>query len=1502
MFEYLMPRLVMPYFEGTLLDRTCAGAVARQIEYGRQLGVPWGISESCYNAKDVEGTYQYRAFGVPGLGMQRGLGDDVVVAPYASILALSVDPQRATVNMRRMVGRSWLGSYGFYEAIDFTATRIEAGEAEAVVRAFFAHHQGMSLLALDMAVFGPQMQRRFLSNPDLRAAALLLQERIPKTNALMYPHEREAQVSRRIPNQAGEPIMRRFTNPNTLIPEVHLLSNGRYHVMVSTAGAGYSRYKDLAITRWREDPTSESFGVFCFISEPQSQHGWSNTFQPTLRAGRKYEAVFTPGCAEFRRQDDKIETHTEIAVSIEDDVEIRRIRLTNRSDRARSLVVTGYAEVVLAPGLTDEIHRTFSNLFVQAEIVPDQGAILMTRRPKSADENPPWMFCMMPAVGGESGPCTYETDRERFIGRGRRIRQPAALDSTGPLSGSTGTILDPCAALRRNVELGSDGATQLDMIIGVATTRVEALALIAKYQDHRMADRVLQTAPTHSRTLLGSMGPNEGKARHYEQLASAVIFAGKTFRAPASIIRRNRKGQSELWRFGISGDLPIVLLRMADADKLQLVQDLLEAHAFWRTRGLPTDLVIWNEDSSGYRRVLGDQIQELIAAGTETQLIDKQGGVFLRNIDVFSEEERVLLQAVARIVIRDADGSLAEQLERWMMPKMPSRALMLAPARQTPARKRPFKSSPSPREDLSFANGTGGFTRDGREYIIDLPPGRHTPAPWVNVIANPRLGTVVSESGSAYTWFGNAQQCRLTPWNNDPVSDPSGEVIYIRDEESGRFQSPLPWPCTSDTAYVCRHGFGYSVFEHSEDKLVSELKTYVAVNAPVKFLSLKIKNISDRSRTISIFASADLVLGDLRSRFSMHVVTELEPLTGAILARNSYSEQFSGSVAFFDCSETKRSISGDRTECLGRNGDPSAPAAIRLRQLSGRLGPGLDPCAAMQTKVKLEAGAEREIVFILGAGSSCAEATALIQRYRGVGAARVALEEVWRFWKETLGVIYAETPDSGLNVLMNGWLPYQVLSCRMWGRSGFYQSGGAYGFRDQLQDSMAILHQLPDLSRQHLLRCAGRQFVEGDVQHWWHPPTMRGVRTKCSDDYLWLPFAVCRYVSFTGDTGVLDEKIPFLTGRSLNEDEETDYDLPGISDQTGTLFEHCKRAIKNGLKFGAHGLPLMGGGDWNDGMNRVGHLGLGESVWLGFFLYDVLSQFAPMARQYGDVAMADECLAAAGEIADRIEKHAWDGKWYLRAWFDSGKLLGSARNTECRIDSLPQAWAIIAGVGDPARRRLALDAVWKQLVCPDLQIIQLLAPPFDHTKVDPGYIKGYPPGVRENGGQYTHGAVWTALAFALAGRSEQVEELVSMLNPVNHATDPAGVERYKVEPYVLAADIYSQSPYAGRGGWTWYTGSAGWFLRLLHEVILGLDRRVDHLHFRPRVPSSWTRFTLHYRYFQTFYHLVYTQDLSYQGPIRLVLDGQTLADETLCLINDRLEHTVEVLFGPVEGE
>jgi len=853
-------------------------------------------------------------------------------------------------------------------------------------------------------------------------------------------------------------------------------------------------------------------------------------------------------------------------------------------------------------------------------------------------------------------------------------------------------------------------------------------------------------------------------------------------------------------------------------------------------------------------------------------------------------EERILLQTVARAIVTDSRGMLADQINRRSLAE--STVPLFTPTRTDRAEAPAVVALP--RHDLLFFNGLGGFTPDGREYIITTTHDQVTPAPWVNILANPHFGTVISESGSAYTWAENAHEFRLTPWYNDSVSDASGEAFYLRDEERGHIWSPMPLPSRGATPYVTRHGFGYTVFEHTERGIRSEVWVYVAMDASIKFTVLKVRNEAGRSHRLSATGYAEWVLGDLRPKTTMHVITEIDPVTGAFFARNPYNTEFPARTAFFDVDEATRTVSGDRTEFLGRNGTLASPAAMTRLRLSGRVGAAMDPCAAIQVSFELADGQEREIAFRLGVGRDAEDAGNLVHRFRGSDAARGALEAVWQYWQHTLGEVNVETPDQSLNVLTNGWLLYQTLACRLWARSGFYQSGGAFGFRDQLQDLMALIHTEPRLVREHLLLAAGRQFPEGDVQHWWHPPQGRGVRTHCSDDYLWLPLAMCRYVRSTGDYGVWDEPIHFLQGRPINANEDSYYDLPGRSQKAASLYEHCTRAILRGLNYGEHGLPLMGSGDWNDGMNMVGAEGKGESVWLGFFLYDVLMQFTEVARRRGDHPFAERCRAEAAQMRRNIEQHGWDGGWYRRAYFDDGSPLGSMSNPECRIDSIAQSWSVLSGAGDAKRAHMAMEAADQRLIPRDQALIQLLDPPFDKSDLNPGYIKGYVPGVRENGGQYTHGAIWMAMAFAQLGDSRRAWELMAMINPVNHARSPEAMATYKVEPYAVAADVYALSPHTGRGGWTWYTGSAGWMYRLIMESLLGLRLTVDRLSFAPLLPADWEGFTVHYRYRETVYHIAVLRRQVGDGATGVTVDGAPQQDTTITLVDDHQEHTVEV--------
>lgn len=1509
MFEYLMPLLVMPSYENTLLDQTYRVVVKRHIEYGKLRGVPWGISESGYSMTDANLIYQYRAFGVPGLGFKRGLTEDLVVAPYASALALMVAPDVACSNLQQMAKDGFMGPYGFYEAIDFTPSRLPRDQSSTIVQSFMAHHQGMTFLSLLYVLKDRSMQRRFLSDPAFRATELLLQEKITKT-APFYPHAAEVTAPLwRVGMREEQEPTRAFDTPDTPIPEVHLLSNGRYSVMVTNAGGGYSRWKDIAITRWHSDPTCDLYGTFIYIRDQISGEFWSAGYQPTLREPDVYTASFQESTARFWRQDNNIDSQVEIVVSPEDDVEIRSLNITNRSWDRREIDITSYAEAALADPAADASHPAFSKLFVETEIIPSRRAILCHRRSRSREEKNPWMIHLL--TTGEIADISYETDRMKFLGRGRTAADPAALRESS-LSGSDGTVLDPVVAIRCRLALEPGKGASLHFITGIAETRDACLQLIEKYQDIRMAERVSDMAWTHGQMVLRQLNATEEEIQRYEHLASAIIYPTYTWRASPSVLMSNTSGQSGLWGYGISGDHPIVLLRIGDRSSIPLARQLITAHAYWRLMGLTVDLLIWNEDSSDYRQLLQDEIMGMIGSSPEAALLDRPGGIFVRRAEQISDEAKVLMQTVARAIIVDSLGGLEDQLDLRFCPVI-NIPLLEAGRMHYEEAYRPYEEASVEREarvetsgegsgvgngeGLIYWNGLGGFTPDGREYIIKIPPGATTPAPWVNVIANPGFGSIVSESGSSCTWSENSHEFRLTPWYNDPVTDISGEALYIRDEETGRFWSPTVFPARGSTPYTSRHGFGYSVFEHIENGIRSELWVYVAVDAPVKLMVLKLRNESNRPQKLSATCYIELVLGELRSKNAMYIVTEVDPRTGALLARNPYNREFPDRVVFLDTNVTSRSVTGDRTEFLGRNGTMSNPLALARVRLSGRVGAALDPCAACQVKFDLAEREEREIIFTFGIGGDRNDARSLVQRFRGSGPARNALEAVWDYWNRTLGVVYVETEDKSLDMLANGWLMYQTLSSRLFAKAGYYQSSGAYGFRDQLQDIMALLFARPDLAREHILRCASRQFLEGDVQHWWLPHSGRGVRTRISDDYLWLPYVVHQYITATGDMGVLDVGVHFLEGRPLKPEEDSYYDLPVVSERTGTLYEHCKRSIEWGLKFGSHGLPLMGSGDWNDGMNRVGFPGKGESVWLAFFLYDVLIKFFELAVRRGDRSFSELCVGEAAKLRRNIEDHGWDGDWYLRAYFDDGQPLGSLINTECKIDSLPQSWSVFSGASDPERSRMAMDAVDRLLVKRDGALIQLLDPPFDVSDLDPGYIKGYVPGVRENGGQYTHAAIWAVMAYAQMGDCSRAWELLSLINPVNHGSTPKSISTYRVEPYVVAADVYSVEPHKGRGGWTWYTGAASWMYRLIIEFLLGLRREANALRFEPCLPQEWKSFKLHYRHFETFYHITVNQVVSGSPVTSVTVDGVVQEDLAIHLANDRKEHFVEVRLG-----
>jgi cyclic beta-1,2-glucan synthetase len=1516
MFEYLMPALVMRSFPFTLLDQTYQGAVHRQIAFASSRGVPWGISECAYNLRDHAQTYQYRTFGVPDLALKRGLDADLVVAPYASALAALVEPTKALTNLRLLERRGALGPYGFRDALDFT--RPIPGQAFAVVENYMAHHLGMGLVALTNALTADRWQDRFHADPLVRAAQLLLHERIPYKLVFQEPQAARAEAALPDP-ELERPAVRQYDTPDTPTPRVALLGRLPYTIMVTNAGSGYSRLGDLAVTRWRADGTTDASGQFCYLRDVTSGRVWSSAHQPTCIAADSYQAALANDRVIFHRTDGHFETRTEITTAPDDSAEVRRVTVTNNGSRPAEVELTSYGEWVLAPPNADRAHPAFGNLFVETEWHAWCQAITATRRPRSAGEPKHYGVHVIALPEDAGGAVTFETDRARFLGRGRSVRYPAALGPGAVLGGGVGAVLDPIFALRTRLRLLPGRSASVAFTTAVLGTPEQAFDVADRYRDPRSAQRALDLAWTTAQIELRELATTSADAALYETLAGDLFFSDPRLRAPEPELLRNTGSQPLLWSIGVSGDWPIVLATVDSLDGLPTVAELLRAHRYWRRRGMTVDLVLLNTRGASYVQDLTEKLTAAVRASSEAPVNEQPGGVVVRRKDLLRPEEMQMLRATARVHVA-CDGRKLGQIvdpgqvdlrraaeeagstrgplqrlgiglaDRLRVPTPgPEKAARVEAPEQTVA-----AVEPPDRPSLQLDNGFGGLAEDGA-YEIRLGRSGLPPAPWSNVVASEAGGFLVTERGGGFNWAGSSYFFRLTPWHNDPVRDPVGDVLYLRDEETRALWSATPGPCSTGSGYTVRHLPGLSTFTHQHEEISVELTMGLDERVGAKVSRLRLQNTGNRARRLSVTAYVEWALGPEREHTQHQVRTEFDLARGAIFARNTFDPQFASWLAFCAMSPRPEQHTGNRREFLGRNGSAADPAGLRNPSLAGRTGEGVDPCAALKRVVELAPDQSIEVTVVLGACPSRTEAQAAVDRLLDPTAPERTDLATVSAWEERLSAVRVSTPDRAFDALMNRWLLYQALSCRMWGRSALYQSGGAYGFRDQLQDSMAFLLAAPGVSRAHLLRAAARQFEEGDVQHWWHPESGRGVRTRLSDDLAWLPFVAERYVQVTGDAAVLDVEVPFLSLRPLRPDELELYELPSISPHRGTLYEHCRRALRKACTTGAHGLPLIGTGDWNDGMNRVGVEGRGESVWLAWFLVSALRSFAPLASQRGEASEAAWMLEQADAYVTAVEEHGWDGAWYRRAFFDDGTPLGSASSEQCRIDSIAQSWSVISGAGRPERQDQAMRSLRQHLVDPRAGLIALLTPPFDRARPDPGYIQGYLPGVRENGAQYTHAALWAVLAMALQKDGDLAFEHFQMLNPLTHALSPETVATYKVEPYVVAADVYTAATHLGRGGWTWYTGSASWMYRVGLEAILGFTKEGTTLRMNPCVPRAWTEFRIEYRYGTSRYVITASRAAPGVSP-RVLLDGAEVPGGVVPLSEDGGEHLVSVSF------
>ncbi|MBF0889093.1 glycosyl transferase [Gluconobacter sp. LMG 1745] len=1485
MFEYLMPSLVMAAPFDSLLEGTSRQIVRRQIEYGQARETPWGISESAYNARDLDYNYQYSNFGVPGLGMKRGLAQNLVIAPYATALATMVNARKAVANFARLEALGAQGTFGFYEALDYTKERLRPGENPAIIRSYMAHHQGMSILAFADTILDGIMRRRFHAEPMMGAAELLLQERAPIGGAITRPLKEEKLLPP--PASTGQaPGGRQITLDVEASPVTHLLSNGHYSVMLTAAGSGYSRWNGQAVTRWREDGTLDNWGSYVFLRDIGRGRVWSAGFQPCGVPADQCSVEFREDRATYLRQDGELTTTMDVLVSAEDDAELRRVSVRNTGLATVEIEVTSYVELALCPPETDLAHPAFARMFVQTEYLPSQRAIIATRRRRSPGEQEIWAACLV--VGG--GTLSIETDRARFVGRGRDLRAPLALQGASELSGSTGTVLDAAFAVRCRLAVPPRTTRRVSFWTIVASTRAALMDSIERHLDAADLDRALTLAWTHAQVQLRHLDIRPTQADLFQKLAGFLLYAGPTLRASPERIKRGAGRQTDLWGQGLSGDLPILLLVVSESEDFELARTVLRAQEYFRIKALAVDVVILNEHPTSYAQDLQQALETLVRSSS---VGGGAGGVHLLRGSLMSGVVKELLFSAARVVLPGKGGSLQYQITLAETIRQDRAGL----GKETFFRPYRATGEAPALPELELSNGYGGFTAEGTEYAVILQGRRTTPAPWINVISNPHFGFQVSAEGSSYTWSENSRENQLTPWSNDPVSNPPGEAFYLCDEDSRVFWSPVAAACPDETAvHVAYHGRGYSRFERVADGIASTMVQYVPREDPIRISRLRLVNQTSRTRTLRATAYVEWVLGRSRMSAAPFVLSETDAETGAIFARNVWGDTFGDRVAFADFGGRQTSFMDDRTAFLGRYGSLSAPRAIvRGADLPGLVGAGVDPCAALQTIITLAPGEETDIVFLLGQGQNAEHARKLIAQYRAADLDDV-LEDVKQGWRSVTDALQVRTPDRAMDIMLNGWLLYQSLSSRIWSRAGFYQASGAYGFRDQLQDGMSLVTSAPALVRQHLLRAASRQFVEGDVQHWWLPQKGNGVRTRISDDCAWLAFTVAHYVRVSGDRSVLDEELSFLDAPVLANDEHERFLQPSMTEQRASLYEHCALALDHSLTWGAHGLPLMGTGDWNDGMNRVGEAGRGESVWLGWFLSSALKAFIPHAEARGDQVRLEKWHRALEELKTGLE-NAWDGEWYCRAYFDDGSPLGSHLNREGRIDAIAQSWAVISGIGDPERSRLAMQAVREQLVRLDDGIIMVLTPPFDKSEPDPGYIRGYPPGVRENGGQYTHAALWTVMATALLGDGATAHAMFATINPVHHARNEAAAGRYRLEPYVVAADVYSAAPHVGRGGWSWYTGSAGWMQRVGTEVLLGVRIEDGKLFLSPCIPPEWPGFEVMLCWKTATYRIeVSNPDRISRGVLEIRENGTLFGgEEPVVLTDDGAVHLIEVV-------
>lgn len=1484
MFEYLMPVLVMKNYKNTLLDESYNTSIRAQMEYVSTHNIPWGISESGFFAFDNQLNYQYKAFGIPALGFKRGLKDELVISPYSSFLALKFNYKEAIKNIRRLKEEGLEGAYGFYEAIDYTSWRLPNHMDKGVIKSYMSHHQGMIFVSINNFLNHDVMVNRFHRDPQMKCGELLLQEKVP-LNLIISKEKENLEEVKKIPQREFKSKSRVYSKSELSQLKCHILASNTYSVMINNRGEGFSKNQNIFINRWRRDYLSTPYGQFIYIKD-MDNNIWSTTYAPVYKEPDIYDVEFSNYKATFYRKDGQIESKMDIYLLPEELGEIRRVILKNNGDNDVILETTSYFEITGSTFESDLAHTAFNNLFIKTEVLEEEYGLLSHRRKKGDGLEDCWIVHGIKNFDEEEKNFKYETSRSNFVSRGNSLKKPKGI--LKGLTNTVGVVLDPIMSLNTKIKLQPKEEKEVYFITALTNSRQEAIDILDKYSTKDNIKMALDLSRTKSQTEIGYLNLNHQDIEFYGELLPYLFYIDKNIKSPyKNILKRNVKGKEGLWAQGISGDNPIVLVTIKSMEGIETISKLVDAHEYWSYRGLKVDLVILNEDDSIYYQPLFENIREIVYS-KRGNVVDIPGGIFIKNKNILTEEDESLLYKWARLIIKAEQGIIVGDKEKYDIPY------------------KEFKREPrdypisTKALDLDYFNGYGGFSNGGKEYIIRLTRELNTPLPWVNVIGNKEFGFIVDELGTGFSWCQNSRENKLIPWYNDPLIAKSGEIIYIMDEDTGEMFSITPYPIRDDNDYIITHGLGYTSFYHESHGMEQNLTMFTPMNDNIKISMIRLKNQTDRERNLSLVYYIRPVLGVTDEETENLLESGIEGET--MFIKNSSNTEFKDSTIFIGSSEKLQSYSGDRREFLGNIPSYDNPEGLKRERLSNTVGVGYNPCGVIKTNINIPPKSERELVFLLGEGKDLNKGVDLLNKYRNVQKAKETLVDTKCFWNRLLSKIQIKTPDRTMDYMMNNWLMYQTIVCRIWGRAGFYQVGGAFGARDQMQDTINALYHLPEKTRKQIIRNCKHQYKEGDIQHWWHPipgsKVHKGIRSRYSDDLLWLPLGVAEYILVTGDYSILEEKVPFIESPILIETEYERYEVPKESDEVGTVYEHCIRAIEKSMNFGERGLPLIGGGDWNDGMNKIGYKGKGESVWLAWFLATVLKAFIPVCEIKGDLDKAKRYTFIIQRLKDSIENNAWDGEWYKRAFFDDGSPIGSKENSQCRIDSIAQSWAVISSLGDDKRAKRALAAVEKYLVDKEAGIVALLTPPFDNPEQNPGYIKAYVPGIRENGGQYTHAATWVIKAFAMLGEGDKAYRLFSMINPINHSRTSIECATYKVEPYVVAADVYTNPQHLGRGGWTWYTGSSGWMYRVGLEDILGFRVEKDKLFIDPCIPKDWEGFSIRYKYKNTEYNIeVKNPHRVNRGVNSIIVDGVFIEEECITLIDDGVEHFVAVELG-----